>query len=57
MPALIRSLALVAFASVLAAPASSQLLQRRDLSYSMAVTIAQGAVAGRPLANLRATHR
>jgi len=45
MSALIRCVTLVAFACAFAAPASAQLLQRRDLSFSMALTIAQGALA------------
>ena len=45
MPVLIRGLALAAFTCALAAPASAQLLPRKDLSYSMALTIAQGAIA------------
>jgi len=48
MPVLNRCLALVACAcalAALAAPASAQLLQRKDLSYSMALTIAQGTIA------------
>jgi uncharacterized protein GlcG (DUF336 family) len=45
IPFLIRGLALVAFTCTFAVPASAQLLQRKDLSYSMALTIAQGAIA------------
>jgi uncharacterized protein GlcG (DUF336 family) len=42
---LVRCLALAACAGALASPASAQLLQRKDLSYSLALTIAQGAIA------------
>jgi uncharacterized protein GlcG (DUF336 family) len=48
MPVSIRYFAFVAISCALAslaAPASAQLLQRKDLSYSMALTIAQGAMA------------
>jgi uncharacterized protein GlcG (DUF336 family) len=41
---LVRCLALAACAGMLASPASAQLLQRKDLSFSMALTIAQGAI-------------
>src|SRR5262249_35181398 len=41
-------LALIAVACVATLPASAQLLQRKDLSYPIALTIAQGALdAGR----------
>ena len=45
MPVLIRCFALVVFALSFADSASAQLLPRRDLSFSMALTIAQGAIA------------
>jgi uncharacterized protein GlcG (DUF336 family) len=47
MPALLRCLAACACACAFAlpAPASAQLLARKDLSFSMALTIAQGAIA------------
>ena len=37
-------LALVALACAVAAPASAQLLQRKDLSYPISLTIAQAAL-------------
>ena len=44
MPAPTARLALVALACAVAAPASAQLLQRKDLSYPIALTIAQAAL-------------
>ena len=44
MPATTARLALVALACAVAAPASAQLLQRKDLSYPIALTIAQAAL-------------
>src|SRR5262249_56544928 len=43
-PATPARLALVALACAVAAPASAQLLQRKDLSYPIALTIAQAAL-------------
>src|SRR5262249_30459399 len=44
MPATAARLALVALACAVAAPASAQLLQRKDLSYAIAKTIAENAL-------------
>ena len=44
MTATTARLALVALACAVAAPASAQLLQRKDLSYPIALTIAQAAL-------------
>ena len=41
----IHHLAFVALACAVAAPASAQLIQRKDLSYAMAKTIAENALA------------
>jgi uncharacterized protein GlcG (DUF336 family) len=45
MPATIQRLTFVALACAIAAPASAQLIQRKDLSYAMAKTIAENALA------------
>src|ERR671930_656696 len=45
MSALAARLALVGLACAVAAPASAQLLQRKDLSYAIAKTIAENALA------------
>jgi len=44
MPAMFHCLALTALACLLAAPAGAQLLQRKDLSYAVAKTIAETAL-------------
>jgi uncharacterized protein GlcG (DUF336 family) len=44
MPKIGRTIILVALASGLALPASAQLLARKDLSYAMALTIAETAI-------------
>jgi uncharacterized protein GlcG (DUF336 family) len=44
MPAPLPRLALAGFAGLLAAPADAQLLERRDLSYAIARTIAEAAM-------------
>jgi uncharacterized protein GlcG (DUF336 family) len=43
--AMFNRLALAALACLMAAPASAQLIQRKDLSYAMAKTIAENALA------------
>ena len=45
MSALTGRMALMAAACLIAAPASAQLIQRKDLSYAMAKTIAENALA------------
>ena len=45
MSATFNRLAFAALACVIAAPASAQLIQRKDLSYAMAKTIAENALA------------
>ncbi len=45
MSAMLNRLALAALACLIAAPASAQLIQRKDLSYAMAKTIAENALA------------
>ncbi len=45
MSAMFNRLALAALACLIAAPASAQLIQRKDLSYDMAKTIAENALA------------
>ena len=45
MSAMFNRLALAALACLMAAPASAQLIQRKDLSYAMAKTIAENALA------------
>jgi len=42
---MLNRLALAALACLIAAPASAQLIQRKDLSYAMAKTIAENALA------------
>jgi hypothetical protein len=44
MPAMLRRLALTALACAIAVPASAQLLQRKELSYAVAKTIAENAL-------------
>jgi uncharacterized protein GlcG (DUF336 family) len=44
MPAMLHRLALAALACAIAAPASAQLLQRKELSYAVAKTIAENAL-------------
>ena len=45
MPAMFSRLSLAALACLIAAPAGAQLIQRKDLSYAMAKTIAENALA------------
>ena len=45
MSAMFNRLALAALACLMAAPASAQLIQRKDLSYAMAKTITENALA------------
>ena len=45
MPAILHCLTFVALACAIAAPAGAQLIQRRDLSFAMAKTIAEIALA------------
>ncbi|MEA2948626.1 MAG: hypothetical protein QOI40_3956 [Alphaproteobacteria bacterium] len=44
MPAMLRRLTLAALACAIAVPASAQLLQRKELSYAVAKTIAENAL-------------
>ena len=44
MPAMFHRFALAALACAIAVPASAQLIQRKDLSYAMAKTIAENAL-------------
>src|SRR3954469_944462 len=44
MPAMFSRLSLAALACLIAAPAGAQLIQRKDLSYAMAKTIAENAL-------------
>ena len=45
MPTMFHRFALAALACAIAVPASAQLIQRKDLSYAMAKTIAENALA------------